>query len=124
MRPSHHAFGLLGPLLAAGFLVLLAIAVAALVWWLLKRRKAPGQAGAPHRPPWQPGAGPHAGPPPMPQQPVNAVQILDERLARGDIEVDDYLTRRAALLGDRPPNGTEFQHERSGAPADPPDSPG
>lgn len=119
MRPSHHAFGLLGPLLSIGFLVLLVIAGAALLWWLLKRRKPTGSDSVHHRPPWQSGP----GPPPVPQPPASAVQILDERLARGDIDVDDYLTRRAALLGDRPPNGTEFQHERSGAPAGPPEDP-
>ncbi len=124
MRPSHHASSLLGPLVSIGILLLLAVAVAALVWWLLRRRKAtkdrPGFRPQPH---WQPGAGPgpHPGPP-TPQPPLTAVQILDERLARGDIEVDDYLTRRAALTGDRPANGTEFQHDQT-APTDPPDTP-
>lgn len=28
-----------------------------------------------------------------------ALQLLDERLARGEIEIDDYLNRKAAMLG-------------------------
>ncbi len=115
MRPSHFAPSLFGSLLAIAFLILLVGAVAALVWWLIRRRRTAG-AFQPH-PPWQPGPATSPGPP-MPQPPANAVQILDERLARGEIEVDDYLTRRAALLGDRPPNGTEFQHQ-AGAPDQP-----
>lgn len=111
MRPSHHLPSLLGPLVSIVLLVLLVLAVAGLIWWLVKRRQAPKAPPGP-RPQayWQP------GPPVAPQQPANAVQILDERLARGDIDVDDYLTRRAALLGDRPANGTEFQHDQAGAP--------
>ena len=31
-----------------------------------------------------------------------AVQILDDRLARGDIDIEDYLHRKAALMGDVP----------------------
>ncbi len=121
MRPSHHLPSLLGPLLSIAFLVLLVLVVAGLVLWLVKRRQtAKGQPGAHPHPHWQPGAPP--GPPPGPQPPVNALQILDERLARGDVEVDDYLTRRAALLGDHPANGTEFQHEQPGAPADRPET--
>ncbi|PFG18430.1 putative membrane protein [Propionicimonas paludicola] len=33
--------------------------------------------------------------PPLPP----ALQLLDERLARGEIEIDDYLNRKAAMLG-------------------------
>lgn len=123
MRPSHHVPSFLGPLLAAGLLVLLAIAVAALVWWLVSRRRAKAHPGPGNPPRWQPGPAPHPGPPPAPRPPANAVQILDERLARGDIDVDDYLTRRAALLGDRPPNGAEFHHGPAGSPPDPSDAP-
>jgi len=84
-----------------GSMLLLALAVALLVLWLLKRRKG-GHLHPQHHQSWQP------GPPPFPPQPPSsALQILEERLARGDIDVDDYLSRRAALLGDRP-NGTEF----------------
>lgn len=107
-----------------GCMLALALAIALLVLWLLKRRKgahshhapgthSPGQHG------WQPGGPP--GPQPFAAQPpANALQILDERLARGDIDVDDYLTRRSALLGDRP-NGTEFAP--GGQPPQPPRPP-
>lgn len=39
--------------------------------------------------------------PPRPMAPP-ALQVLDERLARGEIEIDDYLNRKAALLGGVP----------------------
>lgn len=74
-------FGILGFI---GTLLLLAL-ITLLVIYLVKRSKAPGQPagfGQHHRPPMPP-----------------AVQILDERLARGEIEVEDYMTRKAALLG-------------------------
>ncbi|MGC3954859.1 MAG: hypothetical protein QM804_11565 [Propionicimonas sp.] len=116
MRPSHFAPSLIGSLVSIVFLILLVTATVALIWWLIRRRKA-AAAGFPAQPHWQPGPG-HPGQPPTPQPPANAVQILDERLARGDLEVDDYLARRAALLGDRPPNGAEFQH-----PTERPDQP-
>ena len=44
MRPHHYGPGLFGPFLAIGFLVLVTLAVAALVWWLIRRGKA-GKAG-------------------------------------------------------------------------------
>jgi putative membrane protein len=119
MRPHHFGPGLFGPLLAIGFLVLLTLAVAALAWWLIRRRK--GRAGFEPHPRWHGGPPvphPGAGPVPVPP-PVSALQILDERLARGDLDVDDYLTRRAALLGDRPPNGTEFEHGQPSPPETP-----
>lgn len=33
--------------------------------------------------------------------PTSALQVLDERLAKGEIEVEDYLTRRSALMGEQ-----------------------
>lgn len=42
------------------------------------------------------------GPAPAgPSQPVDALKLLDERLAKGDIDVKDYVERKQALLGDR-----------------------
>lgn len=109
MRPQHFPGGMFW-FWQLGMMALLLVGVVLLVLWLLKRRQA-GPAGF-TPPPWQPGHHPghHAGgpaAPPMPPQPGDALRILDERLARGDIDVDDYLTRRAALTGDRP-NGTVF----------------
>jgi hypothetical protein len=33
--------------------------------------------------------------------PQDALRVLDERLAKGEVEVKDYMERKAALLGDR-----------------------
>ncbi len=40
-----------------------------------------------------------AGPAPSPAAPSGALQILDERFARGDITEEEYLRRRDVLLG-------------------------
>lgn len=101
MRPTHFP-GFMPWTMNLGCLLLLALAIALLVFWLVKRRNGDFPKGAHHH-------GWHPTPPPFaPQPPSAALQVLDERLARGDIDVDDYLTRRAALLGDRP-NGSEFR---------------
>lgn len=115
MRPQHFPGGGLFWFWQLGMMALLLVGTVVLVMWLLKRRKPgpPGHAGPPWAgPPWQAAqpAGPAAQPghpaPPGPRS--SALQILDERLAGGDIDVDDYLTRRAALTGDRP-HGTVFR---------------
>lgn len=69
----------------AGFLgtLLLIALITALVIFLVRRGKHPVAPGG-FRPPMPP-----------------ALQLLDERLARGEIEIDDYLNRRAAMLGTR-----------------------
>jgi len=99
-----------------GSMLLLAIAATLLVLWLLKRRNG-GHLHPQHAQHhgWQPGPQPFP-----PQPPSNALQILEERLARGEIDVEDYLSRRAALLGDRP-NGTEFNPGQQ--PPQPPEPP-
>ena len=51
----------------------------------------------------------------------DAQRILDERLARGEIGIDEYLARSAALRGDRP-NGTQYRPDEpsdDGPPAEP-----
>lgn len=79
------------------FLVLLLLAILALLVALLMRSPGVGQRGrrpdVPH-----PGAG--FPPPGGPVPPPDALRILDERLARGDIDVTDYEARRRALTGD------------------------
>lgn len=53
----------------------------------------------------------------------DAQRILDERLARGEIDIDEYLARRAALNGERP-NGTQYRPDEpsdDGPPAEPTD---
>ncbi|MGV8910910.1 MAG: SHOCT domain-containing protein [Propionicimonas sp.] len=87
-----------------GTIVLLGL-ITLLVVFLVKRSKG--------------GAGEHAGyghpqhRPPMPP----AVQILDERLARGEIEVEDYMTRKAALLGAAGPVSNEWTPQQPPADA-------
>lgn len=78
----------------AGFIFTLLVIglITALVLYLIKRSKrGPGPHGHPQhgRPPFAPGLPP-------------AMQLLDERLARGEIEVADYLERKAAMLGEHP----------------------
>ena len=80
----------------------LLVAAIAFAIWLVARKRKGGEPGRHHLH--------HPGHPfdPGPPQGSSAQQILDERLAQGDIEIDDYLSRRAALAGERP-NGTEYR---------------
>jgi len=98
----YGMFGFIGTLVLLGLLTLFVI-------YLVKRGK--GKAGKPagfdhpyHRPPMPP-----------------AVQILDERLARGEIEVEDYMTRKAALLGAAGPVTNEWTPQQPPADAAPTD---
>lgn len=75
--------GFIGTLLVIGL-------ITAFVIFLVKRSK--------HGPVQHP----MYGRPPMPPGPPPALQLLDERLARGEIEVSDYLERKAAMLGEHP----------------------
>lgn len=93
-----------------GLLVLgLIVAVAVLATRLYRSTRQPATMGG-QRPPGlgYPAAGPQAagrGGPGAPATPPglrpDALAILDERLARGDIDVGDYEARRRALLGDQ-----------------------
>ena len=89
---GHMLYGMLGFI---GTLVLLGL-LTLFVIYLVRRGK--GTAGTPA------GFGHAQHRPPMPP----AVQILDERLARGEIEVEDYMTRKAALLGAAGPVTNEW----------------
>ncbi|MFZ1410059.1 MAG: SHOCT domain-containing protein [Micropruina sp.] len=60
----------------------------------------------------------HAHQATAPQAP-DALRILDERLARGDIDVDDYATRRNALVS----GGYGSFRPEPTAPSDPPRPP-
>jgi uncharacterized membrane protein len=116
MSGSGMLFGFLGFI---GTLVVLAL-LTLLVVHLVKRAKGrtfgPGGPGP---------MGHHAmHHPPMPP----ALQILDERLANGDIEVEDYMTRKAALLGSAGPAANEWTPQATPpqpeAPKPPADDPG
>ncbi len=66
------------------------------------------------------GHGPHGHRPepggPSPQHPHEALRILDERLARSEIEIDDYKARRDALTG----NSFPPFHQPPQPPVEPP----
>jgi len=96
MSGSSLLFGFMGFI---GTLVVLAL-IALLVIYLVKRAK--GKKFGPGGPGPNARHGMHR--PPMPP----ALQILDERLANGDIEVEDYMTRKAALLGSTNPAANEW----------------
>ena len=77
---------------------------AALVLLAVKLAKKKGWIGRHHHDPHHHGPNPEPGAPNPPQTgPPDAQQILDERLARGEIEVDDYRIRRDALSGNSYP---------------------
>lgn len=54
---------------------------------------------------------------PQPVMVPSALQLLDERLAHGDIDITDYVSRRAALLGTTTPPGTWTPEPAPGATA-------
>ena len=101
MSGSGMLFGMLGFI---GTIVLLGL-ITLLVVFLVKRGKhgagRPAGYGHPHHQP------------PLPP----ALQILDERLARGEIEVEDYMTRKAALLGAAGPVSNEWTPQQPPADA-------
>lgn len=79
-------------LVVMALLVALAVAgLVALVVWLSRSRHSAAPVAAP--------AGAGSGTPPAPPSPptLDARRILDERLARGEIDTDDYRARREAL---------------------------
>jgi len=74
----HVLLGIAG---FVGTLLLIAL-ITLLVIFIVKRSKGPSHPRPGHLPPLPP-----------------ALQILDERLARGEIEIEDYQNRKAAMLG-------------------------
>ena len=96
----EHAWGA-GQWVAMGlgmivFWVLVVIVVVALVRWV----GAAGRSG-PHQPTGYAAAPPTATPPPAAPaaQPSGALQILQERFARGEISEEEYIARRDILQG-------------------------
>ncbi len=83
-----------------GCLIALALTVAlvVLIVKLLKGWRPKGMSAG-----WAPQAGAAAAAPAAPEDPTDsALRILSERLANGEIEVDDYYARRTALKGPDP----------------------
>ena len=85
----RHGFGLRGGLFLAFLVFLLAVAIVALLLSMKRRREDVG--GTPHAQ-----TGPNGG--------SNAMRILDERLARGDLDVEEYTRRRDVLSGQATPS--------------------
>lgn len=102
---GNMLFGFMGFI---GTIVLLGL-IALFVVMLVKRAK--GKSGNP----MGFGHAHHGYRPPMPP----ALQLLDERLARGEIEVEDYMTRKAALLGSNGPIANEWTPQQPPAEAPP-----
>jgi len=84
----HDGWSWVVPGIAWLLLLLVLVAVLVLLWRALQR------GSGPVAPRWSP-------PPEAP--PTGPEQILADRLARGEIDVDDYHRRLAALRGDQPP---------------------
>lgn len=123
-RGGFHFLHLIGGMICLALfiavllgLLFLALGIARKKGWLPKRPFGPGGPGhhgpGRHGPRHEPGA-PH-GP-----GPHEALRILDERLARSEIEIDDYLARRDALTGNRFPPFQQPPH----SPHTPPHTPG
>jgi len=83
---GHHRAGWIAVLFLVLVVALVVTAIVALIVWMSRTRQPAG-------------AGP-SGPPVPPVGPaVDARRILDERLARGEIDPAEYRTRREALEG-------------------------
>lgn len=94
----EHAWGA-GQWVAMGlgmivFWGLVVLVVIALVRWV----GAAGRSG-PHQPAGYAAAPPAAPPAPATGQPSGALQILQERFARGEISEEEYIARRDILQG-------------------------
>lgn len=102
-RGGGGGFGFLHLIVGMISAAILVALFVALVLLLLKIATKKGWISRPrHRPhPHHGGPHPEPGAPPQPAQhgPSDAQRILDERLARGEIEIDDYRARRDALAG-------------------------
>ena len=119
MPGFHPFFGLISGLFCLALGLAVAVAITFFVMALFKKRgKGFGGRGGWGRGGWGPGgAGMPGGPRHHhgPRPPFEALRLLDERLARSEIDVDDYLARRSVLLGDSP-NGTEYRPSDYGEP--------
>ncbi len=115
----HVIAGMVGLALFVAFMVgllALALGIARKKGWGPRWKPGPGPGHGPHH---EPGAPPHGSPGPW-----EAQRILDERLARGEIEIDDYHARRNALDGaGYPPFQQPPRPPGPPGPGHPPDGP-
>jgi putative membrane protein len=88
----YHGYGYGGHHWGLWILMLVAMVVfwAALAWVIVTLVRHRGTGAAPPPPAPGPSAAPSAG---------GAVRILDERLARGDIDGEEYSRRRSLIEG-------------------------
>ena len=89
-------FGWGGPLMMLGF-----IALCIVIIFLLGRRSGCGWHHHHHRGPWYMRGG-SAGPDAMGDPTYSALQILNERFARGEIQKPEYDEKKAAILSSGP----------------------
>ena len=80
----RHVIGLRGGLFLVLLVALLVVAIIALLLSMSRRRRDESRRGA--------------GPSSSSGLGSGALRILDERLARGDLDVDEYTSRRKVLL--------------------------
>lgn len=100
MPPIQNSTGSYWPMLIHGIvnLVIFALIVALVIVLIKKYRK-----GTLHVPTF---AGTHA--PSVDNDPyLSALKLLNERLAKGEVDVDEYYARRTALKGPDPAPPTE-----------------
>jgi len=88
---GHHRAGWVAVVFLVLLVALVVTAIVALIVWM-SRTRHPAGAGA-SAPPAPPGGVEPVG------TAVDARRILDERLARGEIDPTEYRTRREALEG-------------------------
>ena len=83
-----------GGWIGMGFMVIFWIAVVVGIIYLVRHLSSRSDADrSQHRPPYGPDPG-HQAPP---QGPSSALRILEERYARGDIDQEEFLKRKADL---------------------------
>jgi putative membrane protein len=87
MQPyiDHGAYFWVGAITRVAFLVLIIVGIVLLVRYLAHRYPAGGHFHA------------HAQVPPPTAVPSGAMQILEERFARGEIDTDEFNARKEAL---------------------------
>ncbi|WP_371481166.1 hypothetical protein [Kitasatospora sp. NBC_00315] len=96
----HTAWTWIVPGIITLLVGLVLVGVLVLLWRALAGRGTPAAGAPPH---WQgDGAGPPAAVPPA-AAPPTPEQVLAHRLASGEIDVDEYRHRLAALHGGAPP---------------------
>ena len=93
---GHYGFGAAGGLIGMGFMVLFWIIVVDGIIFLVRHSAGPRRPGYWGGHPTYPA---DSGFPRADQAGSSAMQILEERYARGEIDRDEFLKRKADLTG-------------------------